>query len=302
MPEPVAIEQLTIAAAGGDLAAFRLGTAAPGASAVIAVHGITGNGLAWLPVARALRGGAQLIALDLRGRGASNSLPPPYGTAAHVSDVLALLDQFELERAVLVGHSLGAYIVARLAAEHPQRVQSAVLVDGGLPIPGSEGLDPQQFADAFLGPALARLKLTFSSPEEYYAWWRRHPAFAGSDVAEDDLIAYANHDLTGEPPELRPAVAEAPVRADAGELTNLGLPAQLLTVEAMLLCAPRGLLDDPNPMQPLELAQAWAARDPERRQAMLVPDVNHYTITLGATGAAAVAAAIAGVVATSARA
>ena len=295
MPEPVAIEPMMVAAAGGSLAAFRLGSPAPGVPPVIAVHGITGNSRAWLPVARALSGRAAVTALDLRGRGASNSLPPPYGTAAHVADVLAVLDQLELDRAVLVGHSLGAYIVARLAAEHPERVQTAVLVDGGLTIPGSEGVDPQEFADAFLGPALARLRLTFGSREEYHGWWRRHPAFAGSEISDDDLIAYANHDLDGEPPELHPAVAEAPVRADAGELATLGLPAQRLTVDAKLLCAPRGLLDDPNPMQPLELARAWAAHDPAHREAILVPDVNHYTITLGTPGAVAVAETIAAV-------
>jgi lipase len=52
------------------------------------------------------------------------------------------------------------------------------------------------------------------------------------------------------------------------------------------------MVNDPNPMQPLELVRAWAAEDPERRRAFQVPDVNHYTITLGAAGAAAVAAEV----------
>ncbi len=39
--------------------------------------------------------------------------------------MLAVLDALALERAILVGHSLGAYIVARLAAEHPERVHGA---------------------------------------------------------------------------------------------------------------------------------------------------------------------------------
>ena len=43
-------------------------------------------------------------------------------------------------------------------------------------------------------------------------------------------------------------------------------------------------------MQPLELCEAWAAGHPERT-VQLVDDVNHYTITLGARGADAVAAA-----------
>ena len=301
MPERVAIEEFAVEVSGGRLAACALGSRAAGAPLVLAVHGITANSRAWLPVTRALDGRASVIAVDLRGRGESNSLPPPYGTAAHVSDLLAVLDHLALERAVIVGHSLGAYIVARLAAAHPERVQAVLLIDGGLTIPGIEGIDPQEFATAFLGPAIARLKLSFPTPEAYHDWWRKHPAFAGSDVADEDLVAYANHDLVGVEPELRSACSEEAIRADAGELAELGRPARALTVRSKLLCAPRGLLGDPNPMQPLELVQEWAADDPGRREAVLVEDVNHYTITLGAAGAAAVAEAIADAVAVNAR-
>ncbi len=127
------------------------------------MHGITANSHAWLAVARELAGRVRVVAPDLRGRGASNALPPPFGMAAHADDLRALLDQLGAERAVFAGHSLGGYIVARLAADHPDRVRAAVLVDGGLTIPSAgEGVDPQEFADAFLGPALARLRLTFA--------------------------------------------------------------------------------------------------------------------------------------------
>jgi pimeloyl-ACP methyl ester carboxylesterase len=289
----VPIAQMSVEVAGGRLAAFRLGAQRPSAPFVLAVHGITATSRGWLPIARELDGRANVVAVDLRGRGASNDLPPPFGMAAHTADLLALLDRLEAEHAIVVGHSLGAYIVARFAAEHPHRVQTAVLVDGGLTIPGCEDVDPQQFADAFLGPALARLKLTFESREAYREWWRRHPAFADADVSDEDLAAYADYDLIGQAPELHSSVAERAVRGDAAELAEMGAAAHRLEVRAHLLCAPRGLLDDPNPMQPLELAQEWAAGDPRRRTATLVPDVNHYTITLGATGARAVADTIA---------
>jgi len=291
----IPIDQLDVEVSGGKLAAFRLGEQPPGAPLVVMVHGITGNSRAWLPVARALDERARVVALDLRGRGASNELPPPYGMAAHTSDLLALLDQLGAERVVLAGHSLGAYIVAHFAVAHPSRVDSAVLVDGGLPIPGSEGVEPQAFADAFLGPAIARLRLTFANREEYRAWWRKHPAFANDDISGADLDAYADHDLVGSEPELRSSVAEPAVRADAGELAQLGRAAPQLAVRAHLLCAPRGLLDDPNPMQPIAHAQAWAAQGPQLRTATLIADVNHYTITLGAAGASAVARTIADV-------
>jgi pimeloyl-ACP methyl ester carboxylesterase len=244
-------------------------------------------------VARALSGRAALVAPDLRGRGRSNDLPGPYGIDTHVGDMLAVLDHLGLERAALVGHSLGAYIVALLAAEHPDRVSAVVLVDGGLPVPGSEDAEPQEFLDAFLGPTLARLAMTFSAPDDYRDWWRAHPAIADSDVTDGDLNAYVHHDLDGEPPHLRSAVREDAVRADAADLPRAGHAAYQLTVPSKLLCAPRGLLDDPNPMQPLALAQAWASRSPIKRQATEVPDVNHYTIVLGARGAATVADAIA---------
>jgi len=168
-----------------------------------------------------------------------------------------------------------------------------VLVDGGLPIPGTEGAEPQAFLDAFLGPALARLRMQFVSHEAYRDWWRAHPALAGGEVEDSDLVAYADYDLTGTEPELRSAVSEAAARADAAALFELGEDARRLTVPATLLCAPRGLQDDPNPMQPPALVREWAAEAPELRRAIEVPDVNHYTIVLGARGARAVAREVA---------
>lgn len=297
MLEPVAITRRDVEVGGGALACFRFGEAT-GQPVAIAVHGITGSSRSWLPVARALGDRAELVALDIRGRGRSSVLPGPYGMEVHERDLLAVLDALGLEQAVLVGHSLGAYIVARLGASHPERVKALVLVDGGLPIPGTENVDPVQFLDAFLGPALARLHMRFADRGAYRDWWRAHPALAAGDVADEDLVAYADHDLVGTAPELHSCVVELAVRADAAELLPAADAAYRLAVPTRLLGAPRGLLDDPNPMQPLPIANAWVAADHDRRQAVLVSDVNHYTISLGARGAAAVADAIAAAVQT----
>jgi len=293
MRSPSEVDRFDVAVAGGTLAAFRFGS--PGAGApVLAVHGITASSHSWFALARALGEQATIVAPDLRGRGRSNELRGPYGIAAHVADLVALLDQLQLEQPpVAVGHSLGAYIVARLAVDHPSRVRAAVLVDGGLTIPGSDRVDPQAFVDAFLGPAIARLKMSFPSRAAYRDWWRAHPAIKGSDVADDELFAYVDHDLIGDEPGMRSSVAERAVRGDAAEVPEMGAAAHRLDLPATLLCAPRGLLDDPNPMQPLPLAQAWAAEAPRQRRAVQVPDVNHYTIVLGRSGAAAVSEAVA---------
>jgi pimeloyl-ACP methyl ester carboxylesterase len=281
--------RVDVPVAGGTLAVFELGD---GGEPVLAVHGITASSHSWLAVARALAGRATLLAPDLRGRGESGHLPAPYGMAAYARDMLAVLDYIGLESAVLVGHSLGAYAVARFAADHPERVRAAVLVDGGLTLPGIENVDPEAFLTAFLGPALARLELTFGTPEAYVEWWRGHPAFSGADVADADLVAYANHDLTGDPPELRSAVAKEAVRTDAGEMFEMGKPAHRLAVPVEMLRAPRGLQNQPEPMIPASLASDWASGDRERRRVSEVRNVNHYTIVMGAAGADAVAQSI----------
>ena len=281
---------------GGSLAAYRLGASDAGAPVVLAIHGITSSSRIWLATARALGDRAALIAVDLRGRGRSSGLPGPCGLDAHVRDMIAVLDAFGLERAVIAGHSLGAYIAARLATSHADRVERLVLVDGGLTIPESASVaDPTEFIARFLGPTFERLAMTFPDLAAYQDWWAQHPAVAAADVRRDDIDAYAAHDLIGTPPHMRSAIRPEVVRDDALDL--VGEPdAARLTVAAVLLAAPRGMVDDPNPMQPLADVERWAAADPERRRAILVPDTNHYSIAWGERGARAVADAVAAAV------
>jgi pimeloyl-ACP methyl ester carboxylesterase len=288
---PVSPERTDIDVEGGRLAVYRFGD--PDAAPVLAVHGITANSHSWLAVGRALGGRASLLAVDLRGRGRSNCLPGPYGISAYVADLLAVLDRLEVDRGVVAGHSLGAYILARLAADHPERVSSIVLVDGGLSAEPDPSIDPQKFIEGFLGPALARLQERFPSREAYRAWWRRHPSFTGPEISDHDLNEYADHDLVGEPPELRSSVLEEAVRADAGGLFEMGEPARRLSVPATLIAAELGLLNEPNPVQPTELVDTWVADAPHQRSAQRVPGTNHYTLILGAAGARVVADAIA---------
>jgi lipase len=283
--------RIDVPVAGGELAVYRLGSERPDVPTVLAVHGITATSFSWLATTAALADDVALIAVDLRGRGDSGSLPGPFGLDAHVEDLVAVLDALSLQQPVVLGHSMGSYVAARLGVQHPDRVSRLVLVDGGLTVPGSADVDPEPFMRAFLGPALARLEMTFESVDAYVEWWHQHPAISGSDIDPEVLREYAAHDLVGEPPALRSSVNPDVLRPDGTDVLRSD-DAHRLALPAVLLSAPRGMVNDPNPMQPLELVHAWAAEDPDRRRGLQVPDVNHYTITMGAAGAAAVAAEV----------
>src|ERR1700730_18275985 len=112
------------------------------ACVVLAAHGVTASLMTWRTVARRLDQRICLLAPDFRGRGRRAKLPGPYGMATHVADLLAVLDHVGAQSVVLVGHSMGAYVVARLAAEHPERARALVLLDAGLPFPRPE--DPEE--------------------------------------------------------------------------------------------------------------------------------------------------------------
>jgi len=279
---------LDIPVGGGDLRVLVWGA---GKRVAVAVHGITGSAMLWQAVARQMPAGWALAAPDLRGRGHSAQLPGPYGLERHAADVTAVLRHFG-GRPVLAGHSMGAYVALLARDANPKLSRRLVLVDGGLPLPVPDGVDPDVALKASIGPAIARLGQTFGSTEAYLQFWRAHPALAGHWTA--DVQAYARYDLAGEPGSMRSRVSEAAVSADSRDLMTdkpfadaLGRLAQ----PTPLLTAPAGFLGEPPGFLPPELIATWAERIPQLRP-RLVPDVNHYTIMFDKAAAAVVAAAI----------
>jgi len=231
----------------------------------------------------------RIVAPDLRGRGRSAGLPGPYGMAGHADDIVAVLDGLGIPTATVVGHSMGGFVAVALHHRHPTRVAALVLVDGGLPLPpGPPGLTDDERSTALLGPARARLSMTFADRESHREFFRAHPAFAG---AWNDAVAdYVDYDLTGTPPELRPSTPVAALTEDSADLAGRWLPVALdgLPVGTRMLRAPRDLQDAEPGMYP----PAWAGAVLADRPAITledVPDVNHYTILFSDRGADAVA-------------
>ena len=273
----------TIRVAGGDYTVARW---PGGAEPLLAVHGITASHLAWPPVVDQLRGDYSVYAPDLRGRGASNQLPPPYGLPQHVADLVTLLDHHAIASTVIVGHSLGAYIALEFAAAHPDRVRGLVLVDGGIALPLREGATPEQVIKGVLGPALARLDMRFADREAYREFWRRHPAFQDAGAWNPYVEAYVDYDLTGDPPDMRSRVNSAAVQVDALGPLDPGMVTLIDRTAApmLLLTAPRGLMNQPQPLLPLAAVADKCAKVPHLRH-IEIADTNHYSIVTGSGGA-----------------
>ncbi len=85
--------------------------------------------------------GRRVIALDNRGHGASSKLydPAAYDMTLMAGDVRALLDHLNIERADVMGYSMGARIVTFLAVHHPKRVRSLVIGGLGIRMVESDG-------------------------------------------------------------------------------------------------------------------------------------------------------------------
>lgn len=292
---------LAVPVAGGSLhvgiAGAALGT--PGVPILLAVHGITGSHRTWAPVARHLGETVTLLAPDLRGRGQSAGLGGPYGMAAHVDDLLAVLDHVGCQRAVVAGHSMGGYVTTRFATIAPERLAAALLVDGGLPLPVPPDVDADVLLGLVLGPSLARLQMTFPSVEAYRDFWRAHPAFAG-EAMTDDVVDFIDYDLgapeTGPDGETvyRSRVSEDAVRADGRDLLDgdhARKALHSLTDPCSLLWARRGIQNEDRPLLPPEIIAEAQTLLPHLTVSE-VPDTNHYFILLGDRPAGAVAAEI----------
>jgi pimeloyl-ACP methyl ester carboxylesterase len=139
-----------------ELAFLDEGTGDP----IVLVHGFASNKeVNWVQpgwVTTLTRAGRRVIALDNRGHGASSKLydPAAYDTAIMADDVRALLDHLHIDRADVMGYSMGARNTAFLAVGAPSRVRSAIL--GGLGIRLVEGVGlPETIAVALEAPSLA---------------------------------------------------------------------------------------------------------------------------------------------------
>lgn len=102
----------------------------PGVPLVL-LHGLAGHAGEWDHLAERLSPRYRVVAVDQRGHGGSERHPAELSRAAYVEDVVAVADQLNLARPVLVGQSLGGHTAMLAAATHPDLVRALVMIEAG---------------------------------------------------------------------------------------------------------------------------------------------------------------------------
>ncbi|MCT1352015.1 3-oxoadipate enol-lactonase [Gordonia hongkongensis] len=114
-------------------------TGRPDGPAVVLSNSLGSTHRMWDSQVAALEERFRVVRYDTRGHGDSPVPPGPYSIDELADDVIALLDRFDIERAHLVGLSLGGMTMMRVAARNPERVDRLALLCTAAYLPPAQG-------------------------------------------------------------------------------------------------------------------------------------------------------------------
>lgn len=234
---------------------------------VLLVHGLGGSWQMWHRNIAELAAEHRVLAVDLPGFGRSDALDPATGIRGYALALAQVLDHAGVDRAVVVGHSLGGLVVQHLALQCPDRVEGLMVVCSG------DGVLATHRQAAFLGMALFSSALQrFGPPAPLQDFLLRSLMSIGP--VRRRVIAKAVHDpstvAAGLPTEMIGAVLRSPALADAirAGLSNDADAAQIR-------CQTLVVAGEQDRMVPPECGRSLAARIPLSRFE-LWPDVGHH--------------------------
>ena len=247
---------------------------------LVCIHGITANAYCFQAFADGLANDHRVFAYDLRGRGDSDKPESGYSVPVHAADLLAIIDELGLDRPVVIGHSLGAYIGLYFAAHYPEKLSKLVLVDGGAPLPWETSED----RPLWLIGSIARLGITIASFDEFTQRLKVAP-FLGP-YWNDYLELYFDHDVyRNSDGSVVPKGSREAVQEEQRNLEKFNPEEQWakLQVPVLLLRAGLGMFTESDQLLPEELAVA-IQRGIRGLTYVNFPKLNHYTIVFGVSG------------------
>ncbi|MDX6285056.1 MAG: lipase [Frankiales bacterium] len=270
---------------------------------VLALHGITANRLAFLPLIDALDGDVEVLAYDARGRGLSDKPVEAerYGHRRHAEDAACVLRALADGPVVVVGQSMGAWDGLQLAASHPDWVRSLVLGDGGYFADLPADANATEFVASVMGVGwLERMQMTLPSLEFALTAFASVPPYA--EMWDDNLAALLAEGLEELPDgsvKIKCSIAGAEYDSvdyfrPFGELPYLRRGLAAVSCPVHLVRAPRGFDITPEtagPLIPEDAVEAFTREVPQLT-VETVPDTNHYTLNFGRRGVTAIAEAV----------
>lgn len=201
--------------------------------ALVFLHGIGGNAHSfdWQLPAFAERWRA--LAWDMPGYG-QTSLDGEMTWPSLVDALLRLLDHLGIERAVVVGHSMGGMVAQQLALDHPDRVEALVLSATSAAFGSADGSFQERFLAERLAPLDAGLTPADLAPKVMPAMFK--------DFASDEAIARAVASMSAIRPETYRAALHCLVSFDHhDEIGAIACPTLVLAAERDEIAPPKGM-------------------------------------------------------------
>ncbi len=158
---------------------------------VVFNHGVTDDGLCWTRVAKTLEAQYDVIMLDARGHGKSDSGQGDYSPESRAADLAGLIEALKLERPVVGGHSMGADTTEHLAARYPDLTRGVFLEDPPILLPGEPfvaGVESKSFDD--VGKMMAKAMRPFRLLPKFVAVPLARKAFP--TYPDDELIPWVD--------------------------------------------------------------------------------------------------------------
>jgi len=158
---------------GIQLAYDRRGRGTP----LVLLHGFPLDHHLWDEVVPFLEDRFDIILPDLRGFGESTAVDSPYGMNNYASDIAGLLDQLNIQKTAVAGHSMGGYVALAFTRLYPERVSGLGLVSSQLLGDSPERKEGRyksaaDVSENGIGSVVATMTPKFSSDEKLQAFAR----------------------------------------------------------------------------------------------------------------------------------
>ena len=202
-------------------------TGNPRGQPVVLIHGFTDTARDWVPLIPEFDRSLRLVVVDIRGHGRTSKPECCYGRLDFAYDVRLLLDALHIEKADIVGHSLGSFIAQTVAEYWPERTRRVVLIsssggplDSCPPPSGEPAIKPIDFRGE-----IQKLKEPIDPDSKFMVEWWSSPT-----PVDEDFLHRQRVDAAAIPLRVWLAVLDQGVAGPALQATLPRLKAQTLLI------------------------------------------------------------------------